>query len=60
MDCIKIFKFLISSSVTPPGSHFRHKSMQIFDTFQLMAGEESKNKLGSPNVEIYGSPTIKP
>lgn len=31
MDCIKIFKFLITSSVTPPSSHFRTKSMQLFD-----------------------------
>ena len=27
MDCIKIFKYLIASSVTPPGNHNRAKSM---------------------------------
>ena len=26
MDCIKIFKYLITNSVTPPGNHMRTKS----------------------------------
>jgi len=29
MDCIKIFKYLITSSVTPTASHLRAKSMQV-------------------------------
>ena len=29
IDCIKIFKYLIASSVTPPGNHNRTKSMQL-------------------------------
>jgi hypothetical protein len=31
MDCIKIFKYLITSSVTPPNSHIRTKSMRLID-----------------------------
>lgn len=31
MDCIQIFKFLITSSVTPPGNHFRTRSVHLLD-----------------------------
>jgi hypothetical protein len=49
MDCIKIFKCIISSSVTPPGNHhIRTKSMQILDcSFKITANgcnsEEQSN-----------------